>query len=459
MAIVYAFCVAYVFYCIASNPAGPITTPDSIHYLNVSPIVPLGYPFFLKIAGMRGAIIAQPLLFGAALAFLGREIVRQTRSTWLAAAAIGGAIALPQIRGFQASLLSESLFLSLLVVFLALGIRFSYHPSWRLMVLVATAAGASAVVRRTGFALVPVLLLMVLMQRRRLKGLQPGLFFAAAMAPFVVIAGAEQAMAPVVHAGQSSSLMGRHLFAKAALIDAPPAAPSNDPLRRALDQHLEHSYAPIRALLAVAPRDVRAVLSIYYETCLQGRCVDQARALMPGRGESAQTETLGLAGRARLRRAPLEFARLTALHYGSLWTVNRLRHPDTASALNAFVAAHRPLPFEKEAFSLEAGAPLVFEASSYVRYAQWLMTAIALVTGALAVLGVVAAVVGRSLPAGLAVACIAALAAHGGLVLTALLAAGFTRFMLGVWPAIVLACAFAAYCAAMFGRPWRSTNF
>jgi protein-S-isoprenylcysteine O-methyltransferase Ste14 len=255
------------------------------------------------------------------------------------------------------------------------------------MVLVATAAGASAVVRRTGFALVPVMLLMVLMQRHRLKGLQPGLFFVAAIAPFAVLVGAEQAVAPIVHAGQASSLMGRHLFAKAAMIDAPPAAPSGDPLRRALDQHLEHSYAPIRRLLAGAPREVRAVLSIYYETCLQGGCVDQSRALMPDRGESAQTEALGLAGRARLRRAPLEFARLTALHYGSLWTVNRLRHPDTAAALNTFVAAHRPLPFEKEAFSLEPGMPLVFEASPNVRYAQWLMTAIALATGALALLG------------------------------------------------------------------------
>ena len=28
------------------------------------------------------------------------------------------------------------------------------------------------------------------------------------------------------------------------------------------------------------------------------------------------------------------------------------------------------------------------------------------------------------------------------------------------WPALVVACAFGAYyCAAMFGRPWRSTNF
>lgn len=445
MAIVLSFCAAYVLYCLATNPAGPITTPDSIHYMNVSPIVPLGYPFFLELVGARGSIVAQPIVFGAALAFLGREIVRTTRSTWLTVSVIAATIVVPQIREFHASVLSESLFLSLLIVFLALSIRFAYHPSWHLMVLVATAAGAGATVRRTGFALVPVMLLMVLLQRHRLKGSQPALFLVAAVAPFAFIAGAEQAAAPVVHAGKSSSLMGRHLFAKAALIEAPPAPPSADPLRRSLDAHLEDSYAPIRASLAQAPAGVRAVLSIYYETCLQGGCADRSRALMPDRSEPEQTATLGTAGLARIRRAPLAFARLTALHYGSLWTVNRLRHPDTARALNGFIASHRPLPFEQETFSLQPDRTLEFEPSPRVRYLQLAIFVVALVTGALAVVGCIAAAWTPRLPPALAVACISALTAHGGLLLTALLAAGFTRFMLGLWPAIVLACAFGAF--------------
>jgi hypothetical protein len=40
------------------------------------------------------------------------------------------------------------------------------------------------------------------------------------------------------------------------------------------------------------------------------------------------------------------------------------------------------------------------------------------------------------------VACTAALAAHAGLLLTALLAAGFTRFLLGLWPALVVSLGF-----------------
>jgi hypothetical protein len=445
MAVVFTLCAAYVAYCLGTNPAGPFTTPDSIHYLNTSPIVPLGYPFFLKIVGARGAIVAQPILFAGALAFLGREIVRLTRTTWLAAAVVAGSMALPQIREFQASILSEALFLTLLVTFLALSVRFVHHPAWHWLLLAATAAGLSATVRRTGFALLPVMLFMAVQQRHHLKASRPALFFVAALAPFLVIMGAEQAVAPVVHAGQSSSLMGRHMFAKAALIDAPSASGSGERVRAGLDEHLQTDYAPIRALLASAPRDLRAVLSIYYETCLQGGCVDRSRALMPGVNESEQTETLGRAAMARIWRAPMAFAALTAMNFQSLWTVDRLRHPDRAAELTAFIATHRPLPFEKLAFSLDPESTLAFQGVERVRYMQWVMTAVAIWTGAIALFGIAALVAMRNWPPVLAIATISAVAAHGCLLLTAILASGFSRFTQGVWPAIVLAAVFGLW--------------
>ena len=447
MAIVFTLCAAYVAYCLGTNPAGPFTTPDSVHYLNASPIVPLGYPFFLKLVGARGAIVAQPLLYAAALAVLGREIVRLTRSTWLAVAVVAGSMALPQIREFHASILSESMFLSLLVGFSALSVRFAYHPTWHSMVLMATAAGLSATVRRTGFALVPVMLFMVLAQRHHLKASRPAWFLVAALAPFLVILGAEQAVAPVVHGGRSSSLMGRHMFAKAALIDAPPAPASSDRVRAGLDAHLQTDYAPIRAFLASAPPHLRAVLSIYYETCLQGGCVDRSRALMPGLDESEQTVTLGQAATARILRAPLAFARLTAMNFRSLWTVDRLRHPDRAAELTAFIASHRPMPFERLAFSLEPESVLAFQGTERVRYMQWLMTVAAIWTGAIAVAGILALLAMRRLSPLFAIAAVSALSAHGCLLLTAILASGFSRFTQGVWPAIVMAAVFGLWSA------------
>ncbi len=460
MAGVFALCAAYAVYCLVTNPAGPITTPDSFHYLNMTPIVPLGYPWFLKVTGARGAIFAQPVIFAAALAFLGREIVRATRSVWLAVAVVAGSMIVPQIREYHASILSESLFLSLLVVFLALMVRFMHRPTWRLMVVIAVTVGASALVRRTGFASVPVMLVMALLQRHQLSRPahespvgagarrsfgEVGLFSVAALAPFAFVIGIEGAIAPVVHAGAASSLMGRHVFAKAALIEAAAATATDDPVRVALDGELEQTFAPIRQMLARAPYHVRAVLTIYYETCLQGGCADKARASTREESEARQTEVMGSAGFARIRRAPLNFLKLTWLHYGSLWTVNRLRHPDTAADLNAFLATHRPLPYEELALSLGPDRTLEFSGSPMVRYAQYAIRAIAVLTAVLALTGVISALSGIRLVPPLGVAAVAALSVHAGLLLTALLAAGFTRFLLGLWPGIVVACAFGVW--------------
>lgn len=463
MLIVFALCGAYAVYCLAANPAGPITTPDSFHYLNMTPIVPLGYPFFLKLTGAPAAIIAQPILFSAALAFLGREIIRATRSKWLAATIVFGSMIVPQIRGYHASILSESLFLTLLLIFLALSVRFMHQPTWRLMIVVAITVGAAATIRRTGFAFVPVMLVMGVLAdlgkdsadkssgQAASRPAQVWLFLVAALAPFAVIAATEQVIAPIIHDGAASSLLGRHMFAKAALIDAPPD-PGNpaedkveDPVRRALDDQLEHAFAPIRRMLAEAPGNVRGVLTIYYETCLQGGCADQARAATGEPNEARQTQVMGAAGIARIGRAPLNFLRLTWRHYASLWTYDRLRHPQTAAELNAFLATHRPLPYEELAMSLGPDRSLEFSGSPHVRFAQYGLLAIAVITGMLAVLGSVAAISSLRLPPALAAACVAALTAHGALMLTALLAAGFTRFLLGVWPALVVAMGLAAW--------------
>ena len=460
MSIVFALCGAYAVYCLATNPAGPITTPDSFHYLNMTPIVPLGYPFFLQLTGARGAIVAQPIIFSAALAFLGREIVRATGNTWLAVAIVLGSMAVPQIRAFHASILSESLFLSLLVILLGLAVRFMHHPTWRLMVFVAITVGVAATIRRTAFAFVPVMLAMVMLadfakassgQAAKSRLAHASLFLVAAVAPFAVIVATEQVMAPIIHAGAPSSLLGRHMFAKAALIEAPsdrgdPAADRvADPVRRALDDQLEQAFAPIRTMLASAPENVRGVLTIYYETCLQGGCADQARAATGEPNEARQTDVMGAAGLARIRRAPLNFLQLTWRHYRSLWTFNRLRHPDTAADLNAFLATHRPLPYEELALSLGPDRALEFNGSQNVRYAQYALSAVAIVTGVLALAGCLAAIASFRLPPAFGAACVAALTAHAGLLLTALLAAGFTRFLLGLWPAFVVAVGMGAW--------------
>ena len=59
LTIIRSLCVSYALFCFGTRPAGPISAPDSQVYLSVAPIVPLGYPGFLKVVGTQGALIVQ----------------------------------------------------------------------------------------------------------------------------------------------------------------------------------------------------------------------------------------------------------------------------------------------------------------------------------------------------------------------------------------------------------------
>jgi hypothetical protein len=76
---------------------------------------------------------------------------------------------------------------------------------------------------------------------------------------------------------------------------------------------------------------------------------------------------------------------------------------------------------------------------------QWVMSVIAIWTAAIALAGIVAVFTVPRSPPLFAIAAAAALAAHACLLLTAILASGFSRFTLGVWPAIVMAAIVGAW--------------
>jgi lysophospholipase L1-like esterase len=440
---VITLCVSYAVYCLLEMPAVPFTEPDSAGYLAFAPIHTLGYPLFLKALGAKGAILVQPILFSLSLACLGIETWRATSSIVLSAGVIIASITIPDLTTYHASILTESLFMSGLVMFLAATVRFVRQPSSCTGAWAATIAGLTATVRRTGIAFLPVLPVMVLLQWRRLPSARFAIL-AASTLPMVALLTGERIAARAIHGENLTSLTGRHLFAKAAMIEAPAALnPSNDPLRVRLDEHLDAGYRPIRDLITRAPQDTRAVLAVFYETCLQWPCVRELRMSMSPLPEQAQNEMMAQVGVERIARAPLNFARLTALQYESLWTAYKLRHPDTTPALNAFIASNRPLPFEREAFAVNREDTLEFQAYRSVRFIQPVVILIGWLTGGLALLGLGAAASRRLLPAAVSIACIASLTAHSGLLLSALLAAGISRFMVSLWPAVMTALLFA----------------
>ena len=439
-------CAAYAVYVLWSNPAEPIVSEDSRFYLTMSPLVPMGYSAVLALFGAKGTTIVQPLVCAAAFAWIGLETLFITARAWMAILLVVALAMTPQLTTFHHTILTESLYISATLLFIASSMRFVRRPSWIGAAVASTSAGAAAVLRNSGVALAPALLFLIAIERSRLpRG--PLRIVAAALLPVAFIVSAERLSAGIVHGDRLTSLLGSHLFAKAALIDAPAGAAgsdsSNGSLRMQMDRNLDQAYRPIRDLLREAPLETEIVLTLYYEACLQGPCTTD---LLPASAlpEAQFRALLRDAAVARIARAPLGFARLTTLHYASLWMAYKQQHPRIAPALNWFTAAHRPLPFEGRTFAVDPGTPLAFVPRPAARLIDLAVLIAGLVTAAAVIAGLAAAASRRlRAPDSLAIAAASSMAGHGQLLFSAMFAAGISRFMLAAWPSIVVGCLFS----------------
>ncbi|MBF0560618.1 MAG: hypothetical protein HQL37_01125 [Alphaproteobacteria bacterium] len=421
-------------------PPTPILQPDSASYLDFSAIRTAGYPLFLGFFGTNGAMYAQTLSYAAALAMLGCEVVRARGTFVLALGLVVAIMVNPYLNLYHAMILTESLFTSLLLFFLAALIRFSCTRHWRWAMVAAVAAGLAATVRPTGYAFLPVLVLMVLMNRRhRFTGRSLAVVMAAAIVPMLLLVGSERAYTRIHHGAAATSLAGRHFFAKAAMVEAPARSQTEtDPMRQRLFAALEMDFAPVRALVREAPTDdIERLLMESYETCIEYFCSDKVRAEV-GLPEAAMNNVALGVGLERLAGAPLGYLALSWRHYKDMWVL--YTHPDQITVIIAFIAAHRPLPFEPMMTELAkivtpGGKAIVIRGG---------MFALGWITGGLSMLCLVVSWNGGAIPPLNAAGLLAAVTVHSALLLTAALGVGIPRYTLGMWPAMALALAAVA---------------
>jgi hypothetical protein len=438
-------CAGSAIYWLLTQPPGPVTSPDSAAYLEMAPIVPLGYPLLLNAFGAAAIVRVQPFLFALALAALANEILTITASLPLVGVLIIGVVLTPDLATYHASILTESLFMSGVVAALACGVRLIHRRRWPAAAAAGTIIAIVSTIRLAASVLVPALVVIELLLWTRIPKHRVAILLALVLPSIAAIAG-ERALARAIHGADAGSLAGRHAFAKAALIDAAPSARhDDDPIRAQLDRDLEVRYAPVRDLVARAPQSIRQSLMLYYETCLQWPCAEPTRAALSARSDAERDQRLLAAAIDRIRRAPAAFAALTATHVAALWTPRKLQHPDTASALTKFLAANRPLPFEREAFRVDPREALNFSGSGAVRWLQLLVHAAAWMTALIALAALIALVARRDTSNLFLVAALSSLVAHGGVLFSALFAAGIARFMISFWPAVIVATTTSAW--------------
>jgi len=262
--------MVYAIHQIMRLPLAPILEPDSETYLTFHPVRTAGYPLFLKLFGAETAIILQPCLYAGALAFLGIMAWRSGLGLILTLTLMILAMTHRVVNPYHAEIMTESLFMSLLVAHLALLIRYCRRPDWRWAAAASVMGGLITTVKPSGYALLPVLALMVLMVRGELAN-AVWKNLVAALIPMLLVIAAERAYSHHYHGSQATSLTGIHFFAKAGMIDAPERASSeSDPWRKRLLIALEEDFAPIRQLLRQAPDSgMRTAMVNDYETCLE----------------------------------------------------------------------------------------------------------------------------------------------------------------------------------------------
>lgn len=424
---------------------------DSPCYLQWCPKRTSVYPSFLDLVGLRLLLPVQLALFAAAASWLAWYSLRLFDSLPLSVALTLGTVANPYLWQLQASVMSEALTTPLLVILLGCTLGYAAERRTLLLAVASFCAGLAAAARPSLLPVVaiPFLAGVLLEGSAKAKLRLAGLCLVAWLAPIAV----DRLYTHAVLGERMTSLAGRHMFAKAAMIDAPSLDQSSmAPVDRRLADVLERDFAPVRQTLKPLHGNVRDVVRLNYEVCIQYACGDAAtRDLRLPR--HVLDDGLFRVGLARIERNPLGYLSLAWDNYRGLWLLHPRKHPDLAGEYNAYLRAASSLPFQQY-LGEEAQPVPKSEQHELYRLNRAVFAAIGLALPVL--LAVLALALLRRKSPLLAVALAAAVGLEAVLVFAALFGVGIPRYVMGMWPVVVLPFVLAAY--ETFARPLARTG-
>jgi len=403
---------------------------DSPRYLIGSAMRTATYPLFLRAIDSRAWLPIQLLLFAAALSWA--AVYSSRVVSWIVAGAMMLAMAAnPYVWQLQGTVMSESLTTPLLTLTVGCILGFAVTSRSWTVIAAALFCGIATTARPSLLPLIVAPLCAV--------WLAPGLSRRVRLSAIILIVwaapvAAERLYSRAVHGSELTSPMGRQLFMKAAVIDAPPTLPtSNDPLDRTLAQELNSGFAPVRQLIdRTQDRDVRWILLTNYEGCAGWGCFTNAWSSfhVP---EAELHRHLFSIGLARLKSNPLGYLKLTATEYPRMWLLHQRKLPTIAPKYNALLAREGSIPFEAELG--EEGQPTpAAQQKSILRVNRVVFAAIGLLAG-LMTIGF--AFWNRQPLARAALSLL--VGSQAVLVLSAFLGSGLVRYAMGMWPTIIAA--------------------
>jgi hypothetical protein len=436
------FCIAFAFWWI--HPAITIDA-DSERYLTGSPMRTATYPLFLRVANGPALLETQLFLLAASLSWL--AVYTRRFLPWIACAALVLAVSSnPYVWQLQSSIMSEALTMPLLGLLAGCILGFSVTKRPALLIAAALVAGIATTVRPPLFPLILTPLVALWIASKLPARLMHS---AVILIVFATPVAAERLYSRAVHGSELTSPLGRTLFMKAAVLDAPAtAAASSDPLDNKLAQLLNEGFEPARLTIHKArDRDVRYILLSNYEACAWLACVSD---IIDGShmSEAELHPHLLRVAIARLMSNPLGYLELVTTEYHRIWLLHPRKVPAIAGKYNAFLAENSPLPFQAQ-LGVEGQPTPLAEQKRIFRLNRAAFAALGLLA-ALMTIGLLFWRRGSLHQAGFALL----IGSQAVLVFGAFVGVGFPRYAMGIWPILISGVLFGMFGSfALFDAP------
>jgi hypothetical protein len=248
-----------------------------------------------------------------------------------------------QVTRLSFMIMTESLFLSCLMLLLALLCRLVQTPRWPALALASLVAGSAVLIRPAGYALLVSLPVVSWWSWRGALPLMQAVF--AAMVPGLVVLGSGMVAYHAQHGlWRTQSFVGRNLFGKAGAVV--------DVTREGADPKtigwIAATVAPDRAVIDRAPTafDRFRLLVPYYDVW-RWRTLDEAlpaRTGTPRDDPAALDHAMFRLSLDVIASAPIAYLGDVALNYAALWWLpDAMTHRQLAN-FRAFIASLGPLP-------------------------------------------------------------------------------------------------------------------
>ena len=427
----------------------PLMEGDSSSYLEMSPVRAVTYPLFLSLLDffhlpIQSVVWIQLAIYLGAVGYLFFALRTAIPESWLSGVIAISASTTPFYVSFHGQILTESFWMSLLVFLIGLVVKHRITPHYINLVGASFLVGGLVILRPVGWAFVPFILLVALYFPLPKKKVIKTIL--VVLAPLLIAVSAEHFTTKQIHGSAISSLFPKHIFAKAALIDADiPEKLLNNLNQVSLHRELEYDAASVREFIASSPdSSIRRVITRNYEVFFQYRFL---KALP----ESKMTATVSdkvlmRTGMERISFGVVNYIILSLRNYVAQWHWFDASHPFNYQKLNKFIEQNRPLPFDEHMTELTAY-------NSALKIA-WVLRPLAklggFLTGFLAIVGLYNFVRGRQMLNLLSLSCFFAIALHGYVALVALTGIPIPRYLVVVWP--LMACSLGFGLAELLSR-------